>query len=175
MPFTLLPRWRRGSDGDIASIIETATGLQVPLPDCAAWSDSARLTLLGRKDMAVQVGGINVFPAQVAGRLATHPLVAEAVVRLDAELPEPRLRAFVTLRAGGPAAPALRELEAWCRSTMAAAERPVRIDIGRTLPRNALGKSADWRPSPVVTETGRAARRNLRPRRPVQAVRPTAP
>jgi len=32
--------------------------------------------MLGRKDRAVQVGGINVFPAQVAARLAAHPLVA---------------------------------------------------------------------------------------------------
>ena len=150
-PFALLPRWRPGARGARASVIEAATGLAVALPDRAQWDAAGGLRLLGRKDRAVQVGGINVFPAQVAARLAEHPLVAEAAVRLDTTLPEPRLKAFVTLR-GRPKAKALdaRELEAWCRENFPASERPVRIEIGQMLPRNAMGKMTDWPASPPV-------------------------
>jgi len=150
-PFTLLPRWRSGASGAGASVIEAATGLTVPLPDRAEWDSADGLRLLGRKDQAVQVGGINVFPALVAAKLASHPLVAEAAVRLDTTLPEPRLKAFVTLR-GQPKTKPLdaRELEAWCRSNFAAPERPVRIEIARALPRDAMGKMTDWPAAPPV-------------------------
>ena len=149
--FTLLPHWRPGASGARASVIEVATGQAVALPDRAEWDTAGGLRLLGRKDQAVQVGGINVFPALVAAKLASHPLVAEAAVRLDETLPEPRLKAFVILR-GQPKAKALdaRELEVWCRSNFAAPERPVRIEIGQALPRNAMGKMTDWPASPPV-------------------------
>ncbi len=143
-PFHLLPRWHPGQDSEAASVIETATGRELLLPDRAAWDEAGGLRLLGRRDAAVQVGGVNVFPAQVAARLAGHPLVAEAAVRLDVTLPEPRLKAFVTLRQGA-ARQARAALEAWCREHLPAAERPVRIAVGRRLPKSELAKPADWR------------------------------
>ncbi|MGK7867649.1 AMP-binding protein [Falsiroseomonas sp. E2-1-a20] len=143
-PFTLLPRWRPGHAGDAASVIEVATGGEMALPDRCEWLGGAALRLLGRKDDAVQVGGINVYPARIAAQLAAHPLVAEAAVRLDAMLPEPRLKAFVTLRAPRNRAGDRVALEAWCRDHLSAAERPVSIELGDHLPRNALGKLADW-------------------------------
>ncbi len=149
--FTLLPRWRPGAGGARASIIEAATGQAVALPDREEWDSAGGLRLLGRKDRAVQVGGINVFPAQVAARLAAHPLVAEAAVRLDTALPEPRLKAFVTLHKARPLrsqGPEARTLEQWCRDHFTAPERPVQIEIGEMLPRNAMGKMADWSAPP---------------------------
>ncbi len=142
--FTLLPRWRPGGSGGDASLIEVTTGACITLPDRAEWTDDGGLRLLGRHDAAVQVGGINVYPAQVARRLETHPLVAEAAVRLDSSLQEPRLKAFCTLRTGSPSA-ARATLEHWCRENFSAAERPVGIQIGRQLPRNAWGKPTDWK------------------------------
>ena len=135
--------------GARASIIEAATDQAVSLPDRAEWDAAGGLRMLGRKDRAVQVGGINVFPAQVAARLAAHPLVAEATVRLDTDLPEPRLKAFVTLRGRKAHAPAARALEAWCRDNFPAPERPVLIEIGQALPRNAMGKMTDWAAPPA--------------------------
>ncbi|RYI99761.1 MAG: hypothetical protein EON47_15805 [Acetobacteraceae bacterium] len=142
-PFTLLPRWQPGASGEQASLRDALTGAETPLPDRAAWTEAGHLRLLGRKDEAVQVGGINVFPERVAERLGRHALVRACAVRLDAALPVPRLKAFVVLREGArPDAAA--ELDRWCRDEFSAAERPVRLDIGPSLPAGALGKASDW-------------------------------
>ena len=142
-PFTLLPHWQPGASGEHASLRDSLTGEETPLPDHATWTEAGRLRLLGRKDQAVQVGGINVFPEQVAARLGRHALVRACAVRLDAALPVPRLKAFVVLREGAqPGAAA--ELDRWCRQEFSAAERPVRLDIGASLPVGVLGKAADW-------------------------------
>jgi 4-coumarate--CoA ligase len=151
-PFALLPRWRPGQSGDEASVTESETRASIPLPDRAAWTKEGHLRLLGRKDAAVQVGGINVYPEQIAHRLAAHPLVAEAAVRLDTSLPEPRLKAFCTLTGGRPAV-ARGALERWCLDHLTAAERPVHIAIGRKMPRNALGKASDWAPTAMTSST----------------------
>jgi 4-coumarate--CoA ligase len=141
--FVLLPRWRQGGAGEAASIIAVATGEELPLPDRVAWLGNGALELQGRKDGAVQVAGINVFPAAIAERIATCPGVAECAVRLDTALAEPRLKAFV-VPAEGHAATLAAALERWSRETLAEAERPVRFDIGPLLPRNELGKLVDW-------------------------------
>jgi long-chain acyl-CoA synthetase len=143
-PFRLLPRWRPGDAGDAASLIEVATGAEVPVPDRIEWLPGGMLRPLGRKDQAVQVGGVNVWPARVAALLATHEAVAEVSVRLDASLPEPRLKAFVVPASGSDMRGLPAELAAWCASRLTAPERPVRFDLGPAMPRNELGKVADW-------------------------------
>jgi len=143
-PFRLLPRWRPGQAGDAASVIECATGTEIALPDRADWDAAGALWLRGRKDHAVQVGGVNVFPARVAARLAEHPLVIDCAVRLDETLPEPRLKAFVVTAQGQPVDAVVAVLDAWCRQNFSAAERPVRFDCGDALPRSELGKATDW-------------------------------
>jgi len=143
-PFQLLPRWQPGAAGDHASVIETATGKSVLLPDRASWTPAGTLVLRGRKDEAVQVGGVNVFPRHVAARLAEHPMVAACAVRLDTRLPEPRLKAFIVPASGIAAPEAAAAVESWCRAELPAAERPVRIDAGPRLPSGALGKPSDW-------------------------------
>jgi len=144
-PFALLPRWRAGGAGDAASVVDAATDEEFALPDRAAWeSDGRALRLLGCKDEAVQVGGINVFPRAVEARLRAIEGVAEAAVRLDASLPEPRLKAFLVPAPGVAGEALLRRVEAACRRELSAAERPARLAWGPALPRNAMGKLADW-------------------------------
>lgn len=146
--FVLLPRWRQGGAGDAASIIAAASGMEMPLPDRVAWQADGSLVLQGRKDGAVQVAGINVFPAAIAERIAARPGVAECVVRLDQGLSEPRLKAFVVPRPDSTAADGAGDLadalERWAVAELAEAERPIRFDIGPALPRNEMGKLVDW-------------------------------
>ncbi len=58
-PYELLPGWLRGQDalirGDEA----------VAWPDHVEWVDARRFRVLGRRDGAVQVGGVNVHPRRV--------------------------------------------------------------------------------------------------------------
>jgi 4-coumarate--CoA ligase len=143
-PFRLLPRWRPGAGGDAASLVEAATGATMPLPDRVAWLPGGLLAPIGRKDNAVQVGGVNVWPMRVAAEIAAHPEVAEAVVRLDVALPEPRLKAFVVPAPAADAARLPAALAAWCAARLTPPERPVRFDLGAALPRSAMGKDADW-------------------------------
>lgn len=102
-----------------------------------------------RHDQAVQVAGINVFPARVREVLKRHPLVADAQVRLMRPHEGTRLKAFIVPRGdGGDAGVAqeelLAQLQRWIDSELTAPERPKAIRIGASLPLSANGKPADW-------------------------------
>ncbi len=141
----LLPFWRGGQGGFAASVVGL-DGVAVPLPDRVVWKGPDTLRLDGRKDVTVQVGGADVYPARVAAFIAGHPMVAECAVRLDTTLPQPRLKAAVVPRAEAPrdASRLVATLEAFCRAQLTGAERPARIDIMPALPRSIFGKAKDW-------------------------------
>jgi long-chain acyl-CoA synthetase len=170
--FTLLPYWRRADgSGDAAELPEaTEAACQLarrlpdgsearyPLQDRLAWQDARRFLPAGRIDQAVQVGGVNVFPAYVADVLKMHPRVLDATVRLMRPDEGRRLKAFVVPRAApGSNAPAgfgdgdenedaaLGEaLAAWVAARLSAPECPAAFTFGARLPRQASGKPADW-------------------------------
>ncbi len=131
--FRLLPHLSPGNPPE-------RRGTPLPLQDRLDWEPDGRFRVLGRRDGAVQVGGHNVHPAEIAADLAAHPLVAEAHVRHDGG----RLKAFIVPL--GDADPA--ELEPGLRQLMAdrhvPAARPASYTFGSELPRTALGKPADW-------------------------------
>ncbi|MBV8685279.1 MAG: AMP-binding protein [Alphaproteobacteria bacterium] len=92
-----------------------------------------------RKDMFIS-GGENVYPAEVENVLAGHPAVSEAAV---VAAPDPKWgevgRAFIQL-AEGRARPAAPELEAFCRTRLAAYKVPKSFEFVPNLPRTAAGK-----------------------------------
>lgn len=135
-PFRLLPRWRLRGDGEA---LLDADGVSFALPDrVEVQGDGLRPT--GRVDEAVQVAGHNVHPARVVAVLQADPDVAAAAVRLDPATG--RLKAFVVPVSGREVRPdALRDR---CRRELPDAAVPLRIDSGPALPRNVMGKDADW-------------------------------
>lgn len=142
-PFKLLPRWRRGSHADTLS--ECVSGADYPLNDQLQWLDQSSFRPLGRRDKAVQVGGINVFPASISERLQSLPEVAAAAVRLMSPGEGERLKAFIVPAVGQNDSAALAtHLQAWCAANLTAAERPKVFTFGATLPHSALGKESDW-------------------------------
>ena len=92
-----------------------------------------------RKEMFVS-GGENVFPAEVENVLAAHPAVAEAAV---VAAPHPKWgevgRAFIQLSAAA-ARPEPDQLEAFCRSRLAAYKIPQSFEFVPDFPRTAAGK-----------------------------------
>lgn len=148
-PFHLLPRWRPGGSDEAASVVERATGREFPLPDRATWQGARALRLEGRKDEAVQVGGVNVFPRLLEARLRALPGVADCALRLEPRLAEPRLKAFLVPLDPARGAALAEMVAAHCRDHWPAPERPVRIAHGPALPRNAMGKACDWDAMPV--------------------------
>jgi len=92
-----------------------------------------------RKEMFIS-GGENVYPAEVENVLAAHPAVAEAAV---VAAPDPRWGevgcAFLRL-ADGRERPQASELQAFCRSRLAAYKVPASFEYVDDFPRTAAGK-----------------------------------
>ncbi|HET9323348.1 MAG TPA: class I adenylate-forming enzyme family protein [Gaiellaceae bacterium] len=95
------------------------------------------LTVLGRRDALINVGGLKVSPAEVGATLERHPAVREAAVvgvpdgRGD-ELP------YAVVALSEPADES--ELLAFCRDALAEYKVPRRVEIRDELPRTAAGK-----------------------------------
>jgi acyl-coenzyme A synthetase/AMP-(fatty) acid ligase len=95
------------------------------------------LTLVGRRDAMINVGGLKVAPTEVSSTLERHPAVREAaVLGLPDGREEEVVYAVVALskRAGE------EELLRFCRETLAEHKVPRRIEIREELPRTATGK-----------------------------------
>ena len=145
VPFTLLPYWARTDDtASLARTLPDGTARRYPLQDRLDWADGTRFLPAGRIDDAVQVGGMNVFPAYVADVLALHPQVKEAAVRLMRPDEGRRLKAFVVAQPGADVHLLRTELPGWTAERLTAPERPVAWTFGPRLPRQASGKPADW-------------------------------
>jgi long-chain acyl-CoA synthetase len=95
------------------------------------------LTLLGRKDALINVGGLKVSPAEVTAALQQHPAVREAAVL---GVPDGRGEqvVYAAVALSRPADEA--ELLTFCRSTLADYKVPRRIEIREALPRTPSGK-----------------------------------
>ncbi|HET8651167.1 MAG TPA: AMP-binding protein [Gaiellaceae bacterium] len=95
------------------------------------------LTVLGRRDALINVGGLKVSPAEVAGTLERHPAVREAaVVGVPDGSGDDIPYAVVALSGAADEA----ELLAFCRAALAEYKVPRRIEIRDELPRTAAGK-----------------------------------
>lgn len=150
-PYTLMPFWARGdtlaTDGEPTLLQRTGPdGTPTPhaLQDTLVWHGEGRFHVQGRLDAAVQVGGVNVYPARVQALLRTHPLVADATVRPMAPHEGQRLKAFIVPRPEADLCTLPTELAAWVASRLSAPERPKAFTLGDRLPTNPMGKASDW-------------------------------
>jgi acyl-CoA synthetase (AMP-forming)/AMP-acid ligase II len=105
--------------------------------DLGGLDDDGFLTVLGRRDAMINVGGLKVSPAEVAATLERHPAVGEAaVLGFPDGRDEEVVYAVVSLT--GPADEG--DLLAFCRDSLAEHKVPRRIEIRDSLPRTATGK-----------------------------------
>jgi 4-coumarate--CoA ligase len=140
--FKLLPWWRREDDGVLYHVKQ---GQGHVMPDVMTWKDDVRFVPSGRKDGAVQVGGVNVSPQKVAERLKEHGDVADAAVRPVQVEGSTRLKAFIVPEAGAEGPEVLKNtLSSWAARHLSTLEQPRHYTIGKALPRNEMGKLADW-------------------------------
>lgn len=140
--YRLLPHWRFGDpqDADTVTLVDR-DGRRVVLPDRLAVADDGSFTVLGRRDGAVQVGGVNVWPDHVANVLRGYPGVADCAVRRGAH---GRLKAFIVPVERRDGAALLERLEATVQLRLPVEHRPTHFTAGPALPRDALGKIGDW-------------------------------
>jgi long-chain acyl-CoA synthetase len=134
-PYELFPYWRLEGQGALVR----------QLQDRLEPESERFFRVAGRRDEAVQVGGINVFPARVREVLCRHPGVADAAVRLMTPEEGTRLKAFVVPKEGVLADDELLvRLRTWIDQELSVAERPKAIRFGEKLVAGGTGKLADW-------------------------------
>ncbi len=105
--------------------------------DLGTLDAQGRLTVQGRDDDMVVIGGENVFVGQVEDVLLTHPAVEEAaVVAVDDPSYGTKLVAHVVLSSPAEAT----ELQDWVRSRLARFAVPRDVQVHDALPRNTTGK-----------------------------------
>lgn len=123
-PFALFEFWRRDGERLERTAPSGATAAIEPM-DFLSWEGERRFRLAGRRDGAVQIGGVNAFPDDIAARIAEHPEVAECGVSLSRH-PEgvDRLVAEITLVGGEATESVVRSIDAWCRARLRPHERP---------------------------------------------------
>lgn len=143
-PFQLLPRWQQ-VEGRNDVLLDLAVQQHQPLNDQFQWQDAGYFYPAGRLDQAVQVGGINVFPAQIAKQLLQLPQIQDVAVRLMSPDEGERLKAFVLPADPQQSQAELRQqLNVWCQQNLKTAERPQAFTFGTQLPCNDLGKASNW-------------------------------
>jgi 4-coumarate--CoA ligase (photoactive yellow protein activation family) len=139
-PYTLLPCWRRRGAG-----IARADGVERALPDVVEWAGERALKPIRRGDDAVQIAGVNVYPTRVAETIRRLPIVTDCVVRRGGRADNARLEAFIVCSEPMfDREAAAREVAAFCVKELSAPERPVRIEVGTSLPLDAMGKPTAW-------------------------------
>jgi long-chain acyl-CoA synthetase len=95
------------------------------------------LSLVGRRDAMINVGGLKVSPAEVSATLERHPAVSEAAVL---GFPDGRDEEVVYAVVSLARPVGEDELVAFCRESLAEHKVPRRIEIRDALPRTAAGK-----------------------------------
>jgi long-chain acyl-CoA synthetase len=110
--------------------------------DMGRLDEDGYLYLTGRRKNMLIVGGVNVFPDQIANLLAAHPAVQDAAVTgvPCSDLGEMPV-ALVELGAGHIGSPDLiGELTDWCRARACSTSSPRRIIFVNAIPRLETGK-----------------------------------
>jgi 4-coumarate--CoA ligase len=144
--YTLHPFWERAGDDRIVRVrAGGGRGEPVELMDHVAWESERALRVLARRDRAVKVAGINVFPSRVEEILRQHQGVREVRVRLMRAEEGDRLKAFIVPGDEVTDRGALREaIDEYAATMLSSHERPRSWTFGDALPTNAIGKNADW-------------------------------
>ncbi len=117
------------------------------------------LYLSDRKIDMIISGGVNIYPAEIEGVLATHPSVADvAVFGVPNEEFGEEVKAAVQLAAGVDAGEAVTDdLIAFCREHLAGYKAPKSIDFVAEMPRHETGKLYKRKlRDPYWENTGRA-------------------
>jgi long-chain acyl-CoA synthetase len=112
------------------------------LGDVGYLDDEGYLHLSDRRIDMIIAGGVNIYPAEVEGVVATHPAVRDvAVFGIPNEEYGEEVKAAVELEDGYEASDALAtELVAFAQERLAAYKTPRSIDFETELPRHPTGK-----------------------------------
>lgn len=123
--FVLFDHWRRDGDG-LQRRLPSDDWKPVEPMDELNWSGDRNFVLAGRRDGAVQIGAVNVFPDVVAAAICRHPFVNDCRISVGRRGDgAARLIAHIILSPKAqPNERTARDIDAWCRATLRQQERP---------------------------------------------------
>jgi long-chain acyl-CoA synthetase len=152
--FTLFDAWSVSEDREsirrkieAVKLEDLAFGPAIPFVDRIEFDGDRSLRPIGRRDGAVQVGGVNVFPERVKQLLTEHDAVLEVAVRsfsVGGDVARQRLKAFIVPKISSDGIALEKALRSHAAGRMSSLEQPAAYTFGEALPRNALGKLVDW-------------------------------
>ncbi len=150
--FTLLPQFNYSMESQkLTRILPDNSLLDCPVQDNMEWLDQRHLRPKGRKDFAVQVGSVNVFPTKVRETLMKHDMVKECLVRLMRKEEGNRLKAFIvpqinenSVLSEADELSLRKSLREYMLKNLTSPEIPTSITFGKELPQNLIGKPTDW-------------------------------
>jgi len=125
-PFSLFDHMRRDEKGGLMRATPCGETRDLLSVDFLDWAGDRSFNLKGRLDGAVQIGAMNVIPADVAKLLRSYPKIEDCEIRVDQHGDGvDRLVAHITLKKPyAPSGHVARDIDAWCRSVMRQQERP---------------------------------------------------
>lgn len=123
--FVLFDHWRRDGD-DLLRISPEGAARRIEAMDSLQWTGERGFTLGGRRDGAIQIGAVNVFPDAVAATLRSHPLVKDCRIAVGRRGDgAARLIAHIVLSdKAQPNERTARDIDVWCRIKLRQQERP---------------------------------------------------
>ena len=122
--FTLFDHWRR-TDATIARAAPLGAESEIEPMDVFQWESDRRFRLGGRRDGAVQIGAVNVFPERIAALIADHPAIECCTIKASRHANGgDRLVAEITLKNGAVSETLARSIDQWCRTKLRPQERP---------------------------------------------------
>ncbi len=124
-PFVLFDHWRYDNDR-LTRLAPGGEKRKVEASDFLEWKTERSFGLAGRRDGAVQIGAVNVIPADVAARLCGHARIADCAISVGRRGDGVnRLIAHIVLKKGvEPDERTAREIDVWCRTELRQQERP---------------------------------------------------
>ena len=148
--YTLLPFWQphpeqEESPTQLTRVLPDGTRTSpYDMPDLVHWDTPRAFRPVRRKDKAVQVAGVNVYPEKIAAIIQTHPDIHACTVRLMRPDEGTRMKAFIVPETTTWDDAGRKAFRIWLAENLSPAEIPKALTFGETLPVNAMGKMADW-------------------------------
>lgn len=143
--YLLLPYWQHKNGLLIRHHAHMPSKIDILPMDQIAWQDHNSFHLKGRIDQAIQIGGNNVFPDQIARRIASIPGVQACWVRKMIPSEGNRLTCWIVPDLPQEAWAALEDrCYRWIEAHLSVSERPKHLRLSASPPLNSLGKVKAW-------------------------------
>ncbi len=142
--YTLLDHWEHTADSRIKRTSADGSKHEHILQDNLEWQGENCFRPLKRSDRAVQVGGINVYPARVEEFFKKCPQIKDCTVRLMRPEEGERLKIFIIPTAETENAVLEKELRNLANKELFRHEKPGKYNFGPALPVSDMGKLSDW-------------------------------